>query len=395
VGSERAYRDPYAFPFWTGGVVQPAFRRVHLSDDALALLGRRELALTAVAWLPLVIFSALDGRVWSGVHVPFLSDLDLQARLLIALPLLLAGEVAVNRRMPEAVHEFVDLGIVAGPARARFDRAIRSALAISRSALVEIIVVAVAFSSLLGSRTLESLNDVTSWATHPADGSGLLTAAGWWYLLISRPLFRIVTFRWYLKLLIWGQFLWRVSRLDLQLAPTHPDRRGGLGFLSVLSNAFAPFLFAHGTMLAGRIANGVMHDGRTVGQYQAEMILVPALVLLLVLGPQLAFTSSLWQAKRRGLLEFGALGERYARQFDRKWLGGEPSTSEPLLGSADIQSLADLSNSFAVIDGMRVMPPTRETALLLCVITLLPLAPLPLTIISGRELLERLVKMVL
>jgi hypothetical protein len=393
VGSERAHDDPYAFPFWTGGAIQPVFRRFHISDDALALLGRRELALTAVAWLPLLIFSALDGRVWSGAQIPFLSDLDLQGRLLIALPLLLAGEVAVNQRMPEAVHEFVDRGIVAGPAKAGFHRAIASALAISRSVLVEILVVFVAFSSLLGSRTIESLNEVTSWATHPA-GGGLLTAAGWWYLLISRPLFRIVTLRWYLKLFVWGQFLWRVSRLDLQLAPTHPDRRGGLGFLSVLSNAFAPFLFAHGTMLAGRIANGVLHGGMTLAQYQAEIIVVPALALLLVLGPQLTFTSRLWQAKRRGLLEFGALGERYAREFDSKWLGGEPSTSEPLLGSADIQSLADLSNSFAVIDGMRVAPPTRETALLLLVITLLPLAPLPLTIISGRELLERLVKIV-
>jgi hypothetical protein len=394
VGSERAHHDPYAFPFWTGGAVQPVFRRFHLSDDALALLGRRELALTAVAWLPLFILSALDGQAWSGVHMPFLFDLDVQARLLIALPLLLAGEVAVNERMPEAVYEFVDRRIVVGPAKAGFDAAIRSALAVSRSVLVEIIVVALAFSSVLGSRPIESLSGATTWLGYSAGGPLVLTAAGWWYLLISRPLFRIITVRWYLKLFVWGQFLWRVSRLDLQLAPAHPDRRGGLGFLSVLNSAFAPFLFAHGTMLAARIGNGVIHGGRSLAQYQAEMIVFPMVVLLLVLGPELAFASNLWRAKRRGLLAYGALGERYVREFEHKWLRGEPTTSEALLGSADIQSLADLSNGFEVIKGMRVVPPTRETVLGLAVVTLLPLAPLPLTVISGRELLERLVKIV-
>jgi hypothetical protein len=395
VGSERAHHDPYAFPFWTGGAIQPVFRRFHLTDDALALLGRRELVLTAVAWLPLFILSALDGRAWTGAHVPFLFDLDVQARLLVALPLLLAGEVAVNQRMPEAVYEFVENRIIVGPAKAGFEAAIKSALAMSRSAFVEIIVVALAFSSVLGSRSIESLNGATTWLGYSPAGSTTLTAAGWWYLLISRPLFRIVTFRWYLKLFVWAWFLWRVSRLELQITPAHPDRRGGLGFLSVLNNAFAPFLFAHGTMLAGRIANGVIHNGRALSQYQAEMIVLPVAVLFLVLGPELAFTSNLWRAKRRGLLAYGTLGERYVREFEYKWLRTEQTTSDALLGSPDIQSLADLYNGFEVIRGMRVVPPTRETVLGLAAVTLLPLAPLPLTVISGRELLERLVKIVL
>ncbi|HKE94516.1 MAG TPA: hypothetical protein VKB34_09445 [Povalibacter sp.] len=395
MASERAYHDPSAFPFWTGGVVQPAFRRFHLSDDALTLLGRRELVLTAVAWLPLFILSALDGRAWNGVQVPFLFDYDVQGRLLIALPLLLAGEVAVNQRMPEVVEEFVARRIIVGSARAGFDAAVNSALTLSRSVFVEIIVVALAFSSVLGSRHFESLGGAATWRGDSPGGPITLTAAGWWYVLISRPLFRIVLFRWYLKLFLWAQFLWRVSRLDLQLAPAHPDRSGGLGFLSVLNNAFAPFLFAHGTMLAATIANGVIHSGRTLAQYQAEMIVFPVAALLLVLGPELAFVSSLWRAKRQGLLAYGALGERYVREFEQKWLRGEPTAADPLLGSADIQSLADLFNGFQVVEKMRLIPPTRETMLGLAVVTLLPLAPLPLTVVSGSELLERLVKIVL
>src|SRR5262249_38815969 len=189
---------------------------------------------------------------------------------------------------------FVARRIIVGPARAGFDAAVTSALTLSRSVFVEIIVVVLAFSSVLGSRHFESLGTIATWRGDAPGGPIALTAARGGCRLISRPLFRIVLFRWYLKLFLWGRFLWRVSRLDLQLTPEHPDRSGGLGFLSVLNLAFAPFLFAHGTMLAATIANGVIHSGRTLAQYQAEMIVFPAAALLLVLGPELAFRSDLW-----------------------------------------------------------------------------------------------------
>jgi hypothetical protein len=67
---------------------------------------------------------------------------------------------------------------------------------------------------------------------------------------------------------------------------------------------------------------------------------------------------------------------------------------EPLVGSADIQSLADLGNSFEVVKGMRFVPFTLQTVLQLAVATLLPVLPLTLTMISLEELLGRLLKLV-
>jgi len=60
-----------------------------------------------------------------------------------------------------------------------------------------------------------------------------------------------------------------------------------------------------------------------------------------------------------------------------------------------VQSLADLANSFAIVRELRLVPSLKESVLTLAVITVLPLAPLPLTVISGSELFERLVKMML
>ena len=113
-----------------------------------------------------------------------------------------------------------------------------------------------------------------------------------------------------------------------------------------------------------------------------------------ILGPMLVFLPHLAAARRKGLREYGVLAARYVREFDRKWLRGGAPADESLLGSGDIQSLADLGNSYAVVNEMRLAPFTMRTVLQLAVITLLPIAPLLLTMIPLDELLERLLKVV-
>ena len=95
-----------------------------------------------------------------------------------------------------------------------------------------------------------------------------------------------------------------------------------------------------------------------------------------ILGPLLVFSPKLAAAKRAGLREYGTLAQRYVREFDHKWLRGGAPADEPLIGSADIQSLADLGNSFEVVKDMRLVPFTLRTVLQLAVVTLLPVAPL-------------------
>ncbi len=68
---------------------------------------------------------------------------------------------------------------------------------------------------------------------------------------------------------------------------------------------------------------------------------------------------------------------------------------EPLLGSADIQSLADLDNSFAIVNEMKLVPFGKETVVRFVVVIVLPLAPLALTMFSLEELLKRLIRVFL
>jgi len=92
--------------------------------------------------------------------------------------------------------------------------------------------------------------------------------------------------------------------------------------------------------------------------------------------------------------EYGTLAQRYVREFDEKWVRGGAAPDEPLVGSGDIQSLADLGNSFEVVKGMRLVPFTSQAILQLAAATLAPVVPLALTMISLEELLSRVFKIV-
>ena len=184
-----------------------------------------------------------------------------------------------------------------------------------------------------------------------------------------------------------------MSRLDLQFVPTHPDRCGGLGFLASTVYAFTPLLLAQGVVMAGLIASRIFYAGAQLPQFKVDLIGLVAVMVFAVLGPLLMFGPQLEAVKRAGLREYGTLAQRYVREYDRKWLRDAPP-DEPFVGSADIQSLADLGNSFDVVKEMRWAPFTLTTVLHLAVITLLPVSPLLLTMIPLEELLDRLLKIV-
>src|SRR5678815_1043055 len=103
------------------------------------------------------------------------------------------------------------------------------------------------------------------------------------------------------------------------------------------------------------------------------------------------FAPQLAQTKRTGLSEYGTLAEHYVREFDAKWLRGRARADESFVGSGDIQSLADLSNSFEVVRTMHIVPVTKETILQIVVVTIAPLVPLALTMMPLEDLVKTLV----
>ena len=390
--SEKLLQDAPDFSLVLGGPLFQLLRRAHLSDDALTHLRQRIVVISLLCWLPLLVLSALEGQVLGGrAAVPFLLDLEVHVRFLVAVPLLILAELVVHLRMRFVVTQFLERHVIPESAMTRFEAAIASAFRLRNSVLAEVLLIAFVYGVgiLIVWRHYGALEAATWYAT-PAAGGSTLSLAGMWYGYVSVPLFQFLLGRWYFRLAIWARFLWQVSRIELRLVPTHPDRVGGLGFLANTVYAFAPLAVAHGALLAGMIANRIFYLGATLPAFKVEIAVVVIFLVCVVLGPLLVFAPQLAQAKRTGNREYGTLAQQYVRAFDAKWLRGGAPAEEPLVGSADIQSLADLANSFEVVRSMRLAPVTKEALLQLVAATLAPVLPLALTMMSLEDLLKKL-----
>jgi hypothetical protein len=385
-------REPQDFSLVLGGPLFQILRRSHLSGTALELLQQRILVISLLAWLPLLVLSALEGHALGGnVAVPFLLDIDVHIRFLVALPLLIVAELVVHERMRFVVRQFLERNLIPASALTRFESAIASAFRLRNSVLAEVLLIAFVYviGILIIWRHYTALTTATWYAAPTVEGSKL-SFAGIWYGYLSLPLFQFLLIRWYFRLFIWTRFLWQVSRIELSLVPTHPDRVGGLGFLANTVYAFTPLAVAHGALLAGLIANRIFYLGAALPEFKIEIAVLVVFLMCVVLGPLLVFAPQLAQAKRTGNREYGTLAERYVREFDAKWLRGGAAPDEPLVGSADIQSLADLANSFEVVRAMQIAPITRDAVLRLVAATLVPIVPLALTMMSLEELVKTL-----
>lgn len=378
------------FSLVLGGPVFQLFRKAHLVGDALELLHRRVILITAIAWLPLLLLSLWEHYAGRVVAVPFVRDVEVHARFLVALPVLIFAELIVHSRLTPAVRRFVERRIVTQEDLPRFDRAIESAVRLRNSVVVEIGLMVAVYTLglwLWGNRI--AINSAT-WYADPG-GRWHLTAAGYWYVFVSIPIIQFVLLRWYLRLFIWFRFLWQVSRLNLHLVPTHPDRCAGLAFLGKASWAYGPLLFAQGTMLAGIVASRVLYHGQQLMSFKMQIGGFIVFFVFAALCPLLMFTRKLNAAKRRGLAQYGQIAQDYVDEFEQKWVG-HSENNEELLGSGDIQSLADLGNSYSVVGEMRTLPVKLDDITRLAMATAAPFVPLLLTVFSFEELVGRLVK---
>ena len=380
------------FSLVLGGPLFQLLRKVRLEGDALELLHRRIFFSILLTWVPLAVLAMFSSVGRGSGRVPFYTDIEVHARFLIALPVLIGAELLVHSRIRLAVRRFLEWRIVLPEQRPLFQRAIESAQRVRNSVVAELALIALVYTvGLLIWNSRTELGLVT-WYALPGSRWNL-TPAGYWYVFVSLPVFQFILLRWYMRLLIWFRFLWQVNRIELNLVPTHPDRCGGLSFVGKSSYAFAPILFAQGVILAGVVADRVLYRGESLQSFRFQIAGFIVFFVVAVLAPLLMFSWRMAQAKRKGLADYGLLSQRYVEGFDEKWVRSSHPSGE-LLGSGDIQSLADLGNSYQIVREMRTVPFGLQDISQLAIATAAPLSPLLLTIFSFEELMIRAFKIV-
>ena len=377
------------------GPLHQLLLRARLSGDGLELLGRRVITIAAIAWLPLFGLSLWSGHAFGdAIAVPFLRDVEAHVRFLIGLPLLIGAELIVHRRLIPVVTQFVERRVIGTDDMPAFQRAVDSTRRLRNSIWVEAALLGFVYTVGIWIWRTEVALETASWYADP-DGTAMrLTAAGYWLAFVSVPIFQFILLRWYFRFLVWFLFLFRVSRLNLVLLPTHADRTGGLGFLGGSATAFAPVLMAQGAILAGLIASQIFHAGKSLPEFKVQIVAFLAFFIVVTLVPLAVFVPRLAAAKRAGLRKFGGLASEYSGSFEGKWLGAGGARDSELLGSGDLQSLADLGNSFEVVREMRLLPFGWRDVTRLGAITATPFLPLLLTVFSLEDLANFVIKTV-
>lgn len=347
---------------------------------------RAAVVLAAITWVPLLVLSAAGGLMFGGVAVPFAYDIAAHVRFLVAVPLLVLAELPIAARLREITARFVESGLVRDEDVPRFVDLIHQTVRSRQSRTAELVVLAATYLATHGA--LSTIQSGSTW--HAPQPPGGIPAAGYWYALLSLPVFQFLVFRWLYRIFLWTRFLHRVAQLDLQLTPAHPDGAGGVAFLGKACVPFGLLLFAINAVAASGIANRILLAGVSLTAFQASAAALVVLEVVIFVGPLLAFVPRMAKVRREGLREYGRLASRYAHAFDRKWAKGGDASGEPLLGSADIQSLADMGGSYELITKMRVVPLEVRDLIAMLLPALVPALPLAATVMPVGDIAKGL-----
>ena len=399
-------RDTHRFPnlaLFDGGPFVSSLRLARLRGDELRqLCWRRTIFLVVITWLPLLLFAAAEGQLLGETTaMPLLMDTSIHVRFLIALPLLIMAEIGVDKHARGALDRFIERELVPDQELPRFHTAVASALRLRDSWIAEIVLLLVVLTLAIGHFNGQylSLNEasvaITSWYSLAGRGNDTLSLAGLWFTFVSLPLFQFLTLRWYYRIFIWGKLLWRVTRLDLHLIPTHPDRVAGLGFLAQTAFAYIPLALAHGSMLSALLVNRILYADQVLTDFKVEIVVMVAFVLCLVLVPLLLFGPKLMAASLRGVAEYGSFASSVVRAFDKRWLRDSTRARSELLDVGEVSAMTDLDTTLGIIREMRYVPVTREAVLWIAAAVLAPMLPLLLTVMPAEELLTKLLGMLL
>jgi len=379
--------------FELGGPAYRLMQRIGLIKGAGPSLGRRIVGFLLITWAPLLFFALIEGRALGPTpRESLLLDFATYARFFLAVPLLFLAEVVTGPRLRAAGLHFAQADFIRLEDIPAVEAAIVRARQRREALLPELIMLGIA---LLGAwyLTLETLTvgtATTSWHFVMREGGSSLSLAGCWYYFVAVPILQFFTYRWLWRLFIWTGFLRDLSRLPLNLVATHPDRAGGLGFLGTAHLSLAIFPFAVGCVLSGHVAFQVYFEAVPIDTFKILFVVYLVLMELICLGPLLLFVPLLARTRRAGLRQYSILADTYNRAFEQKWVTGQTPPDEPLLGSGDIQSLADLGNSFGMIREMKPFPFSQQQILQIAVIASLPGLPLIFLVMPVGELLKLL-----
>lgn len=342
---------------------------------------RQSLAFLAITWVPIVALELL--RAVQGEDFALLRNVSVHARFLVAMPLLFAAEESLHRLCAQAITAFAQGRFAYGDAGDPTVPLVQRALKWTHSPVVEMALALACFGT-----------QIVVWLTTGKVGilpqaviEAGLSPGHVWYAFFSVPLVNFLLLRLAYRWGVWSWVLYRFSRWELRVEPTHPDNAGGLAHLAEPTLGFSLVLAAIAAVFASVWVDRILQEGLRATSFSDEFSVVVLLGEIWALAPLTAFSGRLLQTRLAGLIDYGQLALRYTRAFQRRWV--DSRDEDGLLGTSDIQSLADLSNSYEIIEKMRIVPFRLRHVIMVFAAIAAPMLPLVLTEVPMHALLSQ------
>lgn len=364
--------------------------KLHLEKDYKSFTLRKAILLSFVLWVPMLVLAFLENTAYGSlIKIPFLVDYVVYARFFVALPMLFYAQKTVQYQSNNTIKYFLDSGIISDNNIEDFQLKLKRTLDLRDSKLSRIILFVLAYVIVfIFWKSFDENYVESSWLISSSGVHGL-SFAGYWYFFVAAPMFHFFLYLMVWKYLLWAVFMWKISRMELNLYPTNPDLTAGLGFIGYSIFSFAFVGFAQSGVMSGEIANKIAYMGDNLNSNKLLIAASVAGLTLMYLFPAFFFINKLYLSKLKGILEYGVITIKQSKAFHKKWL---MEKYDEFLDTGDFSSLTDLNTSYDVIQKMRTVPVETRKIINMVLIIALPFAPLVLLAFPANEILEFILK---
>lgn len=356
------------YAFASGGIIWKIIDRPKFEAKSLKHKVFLVFMLMMLCWLPIALLS-LFTLGWQQFYLLFIRDIATHVRFLLVFPILLFARRSINNSFNHTVFFFYETQIVDQTNSNEFDRLMIKIEKWKTSRLVDYsIILLIYFLFFVQGRS--RVNNVANYAPwHLLNNH--ISPAGWWYLVVSLPVFQMLLYRWIYTIFLWIYFLRSISKIHLNLSSLHPDGVGGLGFLRYTQLSFFPVALALSALTAGVTNNLIIFSGISLTDYKIALGTVLVLSILLFISPLLLLLPLLAKVKRKYFMQYSSESWPIARAYEKE-LGEFYKNGEE---KPDASWHVDLIGSFEQTQKMKISLVDKSILFAFIAAIILPFLP--------------------
>ncbi|KQY12164.1 hypothetical protein ASE23_28295 [Rhizobium sp. Root73] len=378
-----------------GGPFYELQHRLRLLHEHALKTGQRALIFITLAWfIPLLLGLPQSLSLDTSSGLTYLADLGVWSKFFIAVGAFVLSEQQIEKQLRKKLRQVISAPIIAPTSFTAAAHAVNQALQQRNSKVAEIICLVIAILAAMVAIRHQYTVETSSWAVVASPAGNTITFAGWWTLIVSVPLFWFLALRGVWRHFVWSILLRKIAQMELRLVSTHPDGKGGIGFLADYPNAYMTFVFGISCAVAAAVAKNVLQETPPISHLTMLMGGWLVIVLALFAYPLSAFSKPLAELKKATMTRLTAQATQFQRLTERKLMGSNvvaDSASE----AEEVQDVTDPGKQYDATRKLSTLLLNRSALLPVSAAALFPFAIVAATRVPFKEVMSLVKKLLL